>query len=194
MDPPKFPFLTLLVSGGHTLLLLASSPSSFRLLATTQDESIGRSFDKVSRMFGLPWTAFGPGAALEQFCAQPWGGLLPDLPPPPRPLRGRMTFSYASLHSYAERYIASQGGIQNLDTPTKIALARNFQTAAIAQLEEKLFLGFDWCAKNKIKVHDVVVSGGVASNSYLRQRSVSYSNISDTSAHYLTHHAAWRSV
>jgi len=145
-------------------------------------------------MLGLPWTAFGPGAALEQFCAQPWGRPLPGLPPAPRPLRGRMAFSYASLHSYTERYIASQGGIQNLDTPTKIALARNFQTAAIAQLEEKLFLGFEWCAKNKIELRDVVVSGGVASNSYLRQWFVSSSDVPDISAHSLAYHTAWHSV
>lgn len=48
-NPPEFPFLTLLVSGGHTLLLLARSESHFRILATAQDESIGMSFDKVAR-------------------------------------------------------------------------------------------------------------------------------------------------
>lgn len=47
--PPEFPFLTLLVSGGHTLLLLARSESSFKILATAKDESIGMSFDKAAR-------------------------------------------------------------------------------------------------------------------------------------------------
>ncbi|KAL1945590.1 hypothetical protein VTO73DRAFT_1592 [Trametes versicolor] len=46
---PQFPFLTILVSGGHTLLLLASSPKSFRILATSLDESIGSAYDKVAR-------------------------------------------------------------------------------------------------------------------------------------------------
>ena len=47
--PPAFPFLTLLVSGGHTLLLLARSESRFKILATAKDESIGMSFDKAAR-------------------------------------------------------------------------------------------------------------------------------------------------
>ncbi|RDB25348.1 putative tRNA N6-adenosine threonylcarbamoyltransferase, mitochondrial [Hypsizygus marmoreus] len=169
-NPPKFPFLTLLVSGGHTLLLLATSLTSFRILATTPDESIGRSFDKVSRMLGLKWTAFGPGAALEQFAGQQWDADLPDIGNFPRPLRGKLGFSYASLHSFVERCIAAKQGIQNIDEGFKLALARGFQTAAVAHLEEKLLLAFEWCAQNKIHVQDVVVSGGVASNSYLRER------------------------
>src|ERR1700691_3946715 len=54
-DIPQFPFLTLLVSGGHTLLLLAISLTSYRILATTVDESVGRAFDKVSRRLKIPW-------------------------------------------------------------------------------------------------------------------------------------------
>ncbi|GLB37247.1 putative required for the formation of a threonylcarbamoyl group on adenosine at position 37 (t(6)A37) in mitochondrial tRNAs that read codons beginning with adenine [Lyophyllum shimeji] len=169
-NPPKFPFLTLLVSGGHTLLLLAKSLNSFRILATTPDESIGRSFDKVSRMLGLPWTARGPGAALEQFCAQPREGEVPELPPYPRPFKGQLAFSYSSLHSYVERYIDSKGGLENIDLPARLALARGFQTAAVAQLEEKVLLAFQWCSENNVQVGDVVVSGGVASNTYLRER------------------------
>ncbi|KAG5723498.1 putative O-sialoglycoprotein endopeptidase [Termitomyces sp. T112] len=168
-NPPKFPFLSLLVSGGHTLLLLASSPSSFCTLATTLDESIGRSYDKVSRHLGIPWTEFGPGAALEQFCAQP-NDDLPDLPPYPHPLKGQLALSYSSLHAYVERYLDAKGGLDNIDLPTRLALARGFQTAAVAQLEEKLLLAFAWCQRKDIHVHDVVVSGGVASNTFLRQR------------------------
>ncbi|KAG6878547.1 hypothetical protein C0993_004446 [Termitomyces sp. T159_Od127] len=170
-NPPTFPFLTLLVSGGHTLLLLASSLTSFRTLATTADESIGRSFDKVSRHLGIPWAALGPGAALEHFCAQPFDGAdLPPLPAFPRPCRGQLAFSYASLHSYVERYLDAKGGLDNTDLPTRLALARGFQTAAVAQLEEKLLLAFRWCLSQGIRVQDVVVSGGVASNAYLRER------------------------
>ncbi|KAG6862303.1 hypothetical protein C0995_016001 [Termitomyces sp. Mi166 len=170
-NPPTFPFLTLLVSGGHTLLLLASSPTSFRILATTPDESIGRSFDKVSRHLALPWTALGPGAALEQFCAQPFDDSdLPQIPPYPRPFKGQLAFSYSSLHSYVERYLHAKGGLHNIDLPTRLALARGFQTAAVAQLEEKLLLAFHWCQSQDIHVHHLVVSGGVASNTFLRKR------------------------
>ena len=62
------------------------------------------------------------------------------------------------------------GGIENMDLLTKQAIARTFQTAAFAQLEEKLGLGLRWCRSNGINVQQVVISGGVASNLYLRQR------------------------
>ncbi|KAF8647100.1 hypothetical protein AX16_006934 [Volvariella volvacea WC 439] len=173
-DTPKFPFLTLLVSGGHTLLLLAASHKDFRILATTVDESIGRSFDKVSRMLQLPWSKFGPGAALEDFCAQNGSGSGPNedvahIPAAPTPMRKKLSFSYAALHSFVERYIHSQGGIDNLSIPQRRALGRSFQTGAAAQLEEKLLLALEWCEKKNIVVEHVVMSGGVASNQFIRR-------------------------
>ena len=64
----------------------------------------------------------------------------------------------------------SAGGIENMDLVTKQAIARTFQTAAFSQLEEKLGLGLQWCRSKGINVQQVVISGGVASNLYLRQR------------------------
>lgn len=172
-DLPHFPFLTLLVSGGHTLLLLATSLTAFRILATTADESIGRAFDKVSRMLNISWSGLGPGASLENFCAmEDAGSELPKLDPLPRPMHGQLAFSYSGLHSSVERFISSRNGVQNLDLPTKLALARAFQTAAVAQLEDKLVLGLKWCARNDVQVKHLVVSGGVASNAFLRERLV----------------------
>ena len=57
-----------------------------------------------------------------------------------------------------------------IDIPTKRALARAFQTAAVGQLEEKLSLALKWCEMKDIVVQDIVVSGGVASNKFLRER------------------------
>jgi N6-L-threonylcarbamoyladenine synthase len=172
-NAPKFPFLTLLISGGHTLLLLAKSSTSFKILATTSDESIGRSFDKVSRMLGLNWTACGLGAALEQFSAEDdsQDDCTPDpIPPFPRPMPGRMAFSYASFHSHVERYIFGRGGADKISMVTKRSIARAFQEAAVIQLLDKLSLGLEWCQTRDIRIGTVVVSGGVASNLYLRDR------------------------
>jgi N6-L-threonylcarbamoyladenine synthase len=178
-EVPQFPFLTLLVSGGHTLLLLAQTRTSFHMLATTTDESIGRSFDKVSRILGLEWSTSGPGAALEEFCTtahadegDPEHLTAANIPSMPRILPNELVFSYSGLHSIVERYVTRHGGAGNLSTGTKRALARAFQTAAVTQLEEKLLLGLKWCARKRIAVRHVVVSGGVASNMYLRNRSV----------------------
>ncbi len=170
--PPKFPFLTLLVSGGHTLLLLATSTTQFHILATTPDESIGRVFDKVSRLLALPWSAKGPGASLEEFVAA--SPVEDDLAPSmPRTMPGVLGFSFTGLHSVVERFVTARGGAAVLDNATKRAVANAFQTAAINQLEEKLALALRWCRDRGHGVRDLVVSGGVASNSYLRNRCVS---------------------
>ena len=59
-----------------------------------------------------------------------------------------------------------------IDIPTKRALARAFQTAAVGQLEEKLLLALKWCETKNITVQEIVVSGGVASNKFLCERYV----------------------
>jgi N6-L-threonylcarbamoyladenine synthase len=173
-DHPQFPFLTLLVSGGHTMLLLATSLTSFRILATTADESVGHAFDLVSRRLRISWSGIGPGAALEKFCATDYPVMnLPKIDPSfPRSMHGQLAFSYCGLHSCVERYIFARDGVQNLDFPTKLALARAFQTAAVSQLEDKLSLGLKWCERRNIQIGHVVVSGGVASNTFLRERFV----------------------
>ncbi|KAF9529287.1 glycoprotease family-domain-containing protein [Crepidotus variabilis] len=169
-NEPKFPFLTLLISGGHTLLLLAKSVNEFKLLATTNDESIGRSFDKVSKLLKLKWTNLGPGDALEKFVAETDDSAESTVTPITRPLPGQLAFSYSAHHSQTKALIESHGGVEGMDIATKRAIAREFQTAAVGHLEEKLVLGLNWCRKRDIHVRDVVVSGGVASNSYLRER------------------------
>lgn len=171
---PNFPFLTLLISGGHTLLLLATSVNSFKLLATTADESIGRSFDKVSKLLQLKWTKLGPGDALEKFCAEDSEGKCPSIPPLPRPMPKRLAFSYSALHSHVKLFIESLGGSESLDIPMKKSIARAFQTAAVGHLEDKLVLALEWCKNQNIDIQSIVVSGGVASNMFLRQRYVLY--------------------
>lgn len=161
------------------MLLLAHSSTSFRILATTPDESVGRVFDKVSRMLKLPWSAYGPGAALEDFCltSLPGEGDVikePDaekeIPPMSVPAPNRLMFSYSGLHSAVERFITSKGGAENMDEETKRALARQFQKVAFDQIVEKVLLGLKRCYKAGICVNHLVVSGGVASNRNLRER------------------------
>jgi len=120
-------------------------------------------------MLEIPWGELGPGAALEHFCLNRDHNQLPEIIPPlPRGQSGKLAFSYSGLHSGVERYITARGG--DLDVPTKLALARAFQTAAVSQLEEKVILALHWCQKNGVVIRDIVVSGGVASNKFLRQR------------------------
>ncbi len=160
------------MTGKHTLLLLAKSKTSFKVLATTGDESVGHAYDKVAKLLALEWKDIGPGAALEAFCKHPVESeeLPTDIPNMPVPLRGRLAFSYSGLHSAVEKYIRLRDGIQSLDHPTKVALAQAFQDAAIKQLEKKLVLALDYCRQQHVQIRHVVLSGGVASNLLLRDR------------------------
>lgn len=169
-NEPKFPFLTLLISGGHTLLVLATSEKSFRVLATTRDESIGRSFDKVSKLLQLKWTSLGPGDALEKFVSETNGSDEPQVAPVARPLVGQFAFSFSAHHSHIKSLIEKYGPIETIDIVLKRAIAREFQTSAVSHLVDKLILALEWCRTQNISVRHVVVSGGVASNGFLRER------------------------
>ncbi|KAF5389300.1 hypothetical protein D9757_003465 [Collybiopsis confluens] len=168
---PIFPYLTLLVSGGHTQIVLAKSLTSFRILATTVDESIGRAFDKVSRKLKIEWAGMSPGSALEKFCLLPEESVYPEgYIPFTSPMPRRLAFSYAAFHSHVDRILESVGGIEKLTTANKLAIARAFQRAAFEHLEKKLDLVLEQCAQQDIKVGHLVIGGGVASNMFLRER------------------------
>lgn len=70
--PLQMPFLVLLLSGGHTQLVLCKSPTQLKILANSFDDSIGDAFDKVARMLSIDfdWTKTAPGAALEDFASE----------------------------------------------------------------------------------------------------------------------------
>ncbi|KAF8550480.1 peptidase M22 glycoprotease [Imleria badia] len=168
-ERPQFPFLTLLISGGHTLLVLATSHTAFRILANTVDESVGRTYDKVARMLTMPWGTRGPAAALEEFCRQEKADSgVPEIGPFSVPMPGQLAFSFSGLHSAVERYIFRSEA--PLTEAHKHALGRAFQDGAARQLSDKLVLCHSMLREEGIDVRHVVVSGGVASNLYLRAR------------------------
>ncbi|KAF8138801.1 Gcp-like domain-containing protein [Boletus edulis] len=148
-ERPQFPFLTLLVSGGHTLLVLARS------------HSVGRTYDKVARMLKMPWGARGPAAALEEFCRQ-------DIDDTSIPMPRQLAFSFSGLHSAVERHIFRSEA--PLTEAHQHAIGRAFQDGAARQLSEKLVQCHSTLRDEGINVRHVVASGGVASNLYLRAR------------------------
>ncbi|KAJ7188471.1 glycoprotease family-domain-containing protein [Mycena filopes] len=163
--PPTFPFLSVLVSGGHTMIVLVSSNTDFRILANTADKSIGAAIDRVVTLLDIPWTDLGPGPGLEKFCVEGPADSPDAEYAAPNIMPGQLAFSYSGLHSWVERTIRVSGGLEHID---RRALARAFQTAAFKQLGDKLLLTLDSCRRNGRPVKEVVVSGGVASNSALR--------------------------
>ncbi|KAJ1032354.1 hypothetical protein NDA18_001840 [Ustilago nuda] len=183
-EPPKFPFLVLLVSGGHTMLVLARGVSAFSILITTKDDSIGNAFDKVARDLGIPWTS-ASGAALEELAEKSDKKAVDVVFPVP--CTGQAYFSYSGLKAAAQRHIESSGGADMADTD-KSEIAAAFQRAASAQLEDKLSMVFkpsyqikdshlrphsriDWLKGLRVdNIKTLVCSGGVASNHFLRSR------------------------
>lgn len=170
-----YPFLTLLISGGHTMIVLANSCKTFKILATSVDIAIGNAFDKAARMLDIvPDPKKGYGAALETFCREETP--IEDVPttrlqpfPPlsyklPNPLQPEL-FSFAGLTAAVQRVVESG----EMDRDQRLVVARSFQRAAISQLTLKLKGSLDWCNKNGVKPKALVASGGVASNMELRQ-------------------------
>lgn len=153
-NPPQFPFLALLVSGGHTELVHAQSLGQYQIIGDTLDDAVGEAFDKTAKLLGLGYPG---GAAL---------AALADKGDPsrfrfPRPMTDRpgLDFSFSGLKTFALNTIQQFG----LDTQTKADVARAFQDAVVATLIIK-------CRRALVETQlkHLVVAGGVSANHALR--------------------------
>ncbi|MCW3834930.1 tRNA (adenosine(37)-N6)-threonylcarbamoyltransferase complex transferase subunit TsaD [Sphingomonas canadensis] len=143
-----FPYLLLLVSGGHCQLLLVEGVGAYRRLATTIDDAAGEAFDKTAKMLGL---GFPGGPAVEEAASRGTPRI-----PLPRPLvgSGEPHFSFAGLKSAVAR-------IANDYPPEDVAAS--FQQAVVDCLIDRTRI-----ALGKVKVLALVVAGGVAANRAVR--------------------------
>jgi len=148
----RFPYLLLLVSGGHCQLLLVRGVGDFRRLATTIDDAAGEAFDKTAKLLGL---GFPGGPAVEKAAERgdPWAVKLP------RPLLGTAEphFSFAGLKSAVLR--ARDAGIHSADD-----IAASFQQAVVDCLIDRTTRAID----RADGATALVVAGGVASNRTIR--------------------------
>jgi N6-L-threonylcarbamoyladenine synthase len=152
-DPDlRFPYLLLLVSGGHCQLLQVRGVGDYRRLATTIDDAAGEAFDKAAKLLGL---AYPGGPAIEQLATR--GN--PTAVPLPRPLvgSGEPHFSFAGLKSAVQRAVAS-GDFAHED------IAASFQQAVIDCLVDRTGL-----ALRGSDAPTFVVAGGVAANESIRR-------------------------
>ncbi|KAG9323386.1 hypothetical protein KVV02_002536 [Mortierella alpina] len=177
---PQFPFLTLLVSGGHTLLLVAHSVDRYTTLATTVDDSIGEAFDKTARQLDIPWLpgrAGGPGASLEEFAKSSQNPLryLDQLPIPMslRTNKRLMKFSFAGLKSAVTRIVDQEKASSptgEMDEEKRKDLAAGFQHCAVTHLCQKVEQGLVDCHEQGMQISSLVISGGVGRNATLRSK------------------------
>ena len=152
VDPDLgFPYLLLLVSGGHCQLLEVRGVGDYRRLATTIDDAAGEAFDKAAKLLGLGYPG---GPAIEQLAK----GGDPAAVPLPRPLvgSGEPHFSFAGLKSAVQRAVVS-GAYSHED------IAASFQQAVVDCLVDRTVL-----ALRKSDAPALVVAGGVAANQAIR--------------------------
>lgn len=163
-DKPEFPFLALVVSGGHTLLLLVKSFTEIIKLGSTVDDAAGEAFDKVSKMIGLGY----PGGPKIQNAAQ--NGNDKKINFPIAQLKEPYNFSFSGIKTSVLRYVQSLNG--NLDEQAKADIATSFQRSVIQALIQKLEK-----AVKQFKVNCISIVGGVAANKLLREESFKLSEL-----------------
>jgi len=155
-EPPVFPFLALLVSGGHTLLADVQGVGQYRILGESIDDAVGEAFDKTAKLLGLGYPG-GPAIARAA------GHGTPGRYKFPRPLTDRpgLDFSYSGLKTAV--LTATQGRV--LDAHTIGDIAHAFQEAAIDTLVIKCERALRETGHARL-----VVAGGVGANELLRTR------------------------
>ena len=156
-DDVAFPFLLLLVSGGHCQLLVAEDVGRYRKLGGTIDDAAGEAFDKVAKLIGL---GFPGGPAVER-AAKAGNAAAFDFP---RPMKGRAgcDFSFSGLKTAVRHAVEAAGA---LDARARADLAASFQAAAVEAIADRVARAFDLAP-----LPTLVVAGGVAANAALRAK------------------------
>ena len=151
---PEFPFLALLVSGGHTLLVRVDGIGRYQILGESIDDAAGEAFDKTAKLLGLDYPG---GARLSKLAEQGTPGRFHF----PRPMTDRpgLDFSFSGLKTFAANTIRTEGG----DEQTRCDIAHAFESAVVDTLAIK--------CKRALKetgLKRLVMAGGVSANRRLR--------------------------
>lgn len=166
---PEFPLLALIVSGGHSQLILFKDHGNYELLGQTNDDAIGEAFDKVAKILGLPYPG-GPAIARAAKDGDKFKYHLPDAR-----LKHPYDFSFSGLKTAVLRAVQKEVGVSydfpsfklkdKLKTSEINDFAASFQYTAIKTLVTKTVKAY-----NKFQPKSVVIAGGVAANQELREQ------------------------
>ncbi|HEC74127.1 MAG TPA: tRNA (adenosine(37)-N6)-threonylcarbamoyltransferase complex transferase subunit TsaD [Methylophaga aminisulfidivorans] len=160
---PEFPFVSLLVSGGHTLLVDVKGMGEYEVLGESIDDAVGEAFDKTAKLLGMPYPG-GPYLAAKAELGEEGKYVFPK----PMTNRPGLDFSFSGLKTFAmNTWLASE---QNEQDVADISLA--FQTAAIETLALKCKRALKQTSRTRL-----VVAGGVSANKALRQTLNAMKNI-----------------
>lgn len=157
-NEPSFPLVALIVSGGHTDLLLMSNHDEFKWLGGTRDDAAGEVFDKVARVLGLGYPG---GPEIEKAASQNQSVKSSFKFPRPMINSGNFDFSFSGLKAAVANTVNSL----QLTVNSKAEIAYEFQEAVVEVLVSKAIR-----AAKKFKVRSIIIGGGVAANAKLRQQ------------------------
>ena len=162
-DDVAFPYLLLLVSGGHCQLLIVEDVGRYTLLGTTIDDAVGEAFDKTAKLIGLGY----PGGPAIERAAQ---GGDPSRFAFPRPLKGRpgCDFSFAGLKTAVRVAVEALGA--RLSTADAADISASFQAAVADTLSDRTVRAIAAFKARHRDATTLVVAGGVAANGALRAR------------------------
>ncbi len=157
-EPPEFPFLALLVSGGHSMLISVEQLGDYRVLGSTLDDAVGEAFDKTAKLLGLGYPGGPALAALAESGDEAAFSF-------PRPMLNKPThdFSFSGLKTAVMLEVRKAEAEHRLDD-CRADLAASFQRAAVDTLVEKSLR-----AARAEGLNRIVVAGGVGANKLLRK-------------------------
>ncbi len=155
-NPPAFPFVALLVSGGHTQLIGVAGIGEYTLLGESIDDAAGEAFDKTAKLLGLDYPG---GPMLSKMAQQGVAGRFTF----PRPMTDRpgLDFSFSGLKTFAANTISENAD----DAQTRADIARAFENAVVDTLMIKCKRALDQTSFKRL-----VIAGGVSANRSLRER------------------------
>ncbi len=162
-EKPEFPFVALLISGGHTLLIKVSKPGCYEILGQSVDDAAGEAFDKTAKLLGIPYPG-GPG--LEKLAANGREGVFNF----PRPMikNPNCDFSFAGLKTAVlNATLAHKDDLEEV----KADIAKGFTQAMADTLEIKCKR-----ALKQTRLKTLVVAGGVSANNDIRTRLIELMN------------------
>jgi N6-L-threonylcarbamoyladenine synthase len=164
-EKPSYPFLSLIVSGGHTMLVHVEEPLRHRVLGETRDDAAGEAFDKVAKMLGF---AYPGGPVIDKIAA----GGNPEAVNFPRAFlnEGSYDFSFSGIKTAVLYYLRREGHLPERGKPSigeglLADICASFQMAVVDVLVAKTL-----AAAKELGVRDVALAGGVSANSLLRAR------------------------
>lgn len=167
--PPQFPLLALIVSGGHSQLVLFRDHGDYELLGQTQDDAVGEAFDKVAKIIGLPYPG-GPSIAAAAAHGDPHRFKFPKAK-----MSGVYDFSFSGLKTAVLRAVQAEVGVaydfpshqlpERVSDALRADVAASFQHIAVETLVDKAEKAF-----HDYMPASVVIAGGVAANQELRRQ------------------------